>query len=127
MAGLEDFAVKAKDALKSEQAEGVSDNVLDGASDLSNKVTGGKFADQVKGVRDPTPPSIGECSSVSQSGPGVGKQLRQRGTGTPRFLSYTVAVNSSMSTRHSVASDSARQCTAYLSRVELGGISDFHR
>ncbi len=59
MAGLGDFAEKAKDAIKSEQAEDVSDKVLDGAADLANKVTGGKFADQVKGVRDEADKRVG--------------------------------------------------------------------
>lgn len=59
MAGLGDFADSAKDALKSEQAEGISDNVLDGAEDLANKVTGGKFADQIDGLRDEADKHIG--------------------------------------------------------------------
>ncbi len=49
MAGSGDFVESAKDALKSEQAEEISDKVLDGAEDLANKVTGDKFADQVDG------------------------------------------------------------------------------
>ncbi len=59
MAGLGDFADSAKDALKSEQAEDISDKVLDGAEDLANKVTGGKFAEQVDGVRDAIDGKIG--------------------------------------------------------------------
>lgn len=58
-----DFAKQNSDkvqaALKSEQAEGISDKVLDGAADLANKLTGGKFADQVKGVRDDLDGKIG--------------------------------------------------------------------
>ncbi|MGJ0204486.1 Rv0909 family putative TA system antitoxin [Leucobacter sp. gxy201] len=46
-----DNADKVNDALKSEQAEGISDKILGGAADLANKVTGGKFADQVEDVR----------------------------------------------------------------------------
>lgn len=52
-------ADKVNDALKSEQAEGVSDKVLDGAADLANKLTGGKFADKVEGVRDTLDGKIG--------------------------------------------------------------------
>ncbi len=59
MAGLGDFADSAKDALKSEQAEDISDKVLDGAEDLANKVTGGKFSEQVDGVRGAIDGKIG--------------------------------------------------------------------
>ena len=48
---LKDNSDKMEEALKSEQAEGISDKVLDGAADLANKITGDKFADQVEGVR----------------------------------------------------------------------------
>ncbi|MCB1272851.1 MAG: antitoxin [Leucobacter sp.] len=48
---VKDNADKIQDALKSEQAEGISDKILGGAADLANKVTGGKFADQVEDVR----------------------------------------------------------------------------
>ena len=47
------------EALKSEQAEGISDKVLDGAADLANKLTGGKFADQVQSARDAADGAIG--------------------------------------------------------------------
>ncbi len=50
----------AKDAVKSEQAEDISDNVLDGAEDLANKLTGGKFDDQVEGLRDQADKLIGD-------------------------------------------------------------------
>lgn len=59
MAGLGDFADSAKDALKSEQAEDISDKVLDGAEDLANKVTGGKFSEQVDDVRGAIDGKIG--------------------------------------------------------------------
>jgi hypothetical protein len=68
--GLDDLAKQAsglfeqnKDtiaaALKSEQAEGISDTALDAAADLANKLTGGKFADQVDGVRDAADKAVG--------------------------------------------------------------------
>lgn len=50
---------KVSDALKSEQAEGVSDSVLDGAAGLANKVTGGKFEEQIKGARDAADKQVG--------------------------------------------------------------------
>lgn len=50
---------KVQEALKSEQAEGISDKLLGGAADLANKVTGGKFADQVEGVRENLDKNIG--------------------------------------------------------------------
>lgn len=52
-------AEKIDEALKSEQAEGVSDKVLDGAAGLANKLTGGKFADKIEGVRDDLDGKIG--------------------------------------------------------------------
>lgn len=50
---------KVQDALKSEQAEEISDNVLDGAEGLANKLTGDKFAEQIDGVRDEAGKRIG--------------------------------------------------------------------
>lgn len=50
---------KVEDALKSEQAESISDKLLDGAADLANKVTGGKFAEQIDDVRENVDKSIG--------------------------------------------------------------------
>lgn len=50
---------KVKDALKSEQAEGISDKLLDGVSDVANKVTGGKFSDQIDGARDAADKAVG--------------------------------------------------------------------
>lgn len=66
--GIEDLTAKAqeflsddrvKDALKSEQAENISDNVLDGVAGVVNKVTGGKFEEQVDGARDAADKAIG--------------------------------------------------------------------
>ena len=67
---IDDFAKKAgefvkqnadtvQDALKSEQAEAISDKLLDGAADLANKATGGKHADTVQGIRDTIDKNIG--------------------------------------------------------------------
>lgn len=56
---LKNNSDKVQEALKSEQAEGISDTVLDGAADLANKVTGGKFADQVQSARDAADKHIG--------------------------------------------------------------------
>lgn len=49
---------KVEQALKSEQAEGISDKVLDGAADLAKKVAPGA-ADKIDGVRDNIDKSIG--------------------------------------------------------------------
>ncbi|WP_427868880.1 Rv0909 family putative TA system antitoxin [Leucobacter luti] len=68
--GIEDLGKKAGDfakenaekidgAIHSEQAEGVSDRVLDGVANLANKVTGGKFADKVEEARDAADRQIG--------------------------------------------------------------------
>ncbi|MFF1573834.1 antitoxin [Leifsonia sp. NPDC058292] len=68
MAGLDDITNKAKefldsgavkDALKSEQAEDISDKLLDGVADAANKVTGGKFEEQIDGARDAADGKIG--------------------------------------------------------------------
>ncbi len=66
--GIEDISKKAQDllndnkvqdALKSDQAEQISDKALDGASGLANKLTGNKFADHVEGVRSEADKKIG--------------------------------------------------------------------
>ncbi len=70
MSAFDDIAKKAADfvgdnkeqidaALKSEQAEGISDTVLDGAEDVANKVTGDKFSGQIKGLRDAADGAVG--------------------------------------------------------------------
>ncbi|MCM3657387.1 antitoxin [Agromyces mediolanus] len=50
---------KINDALKSEQAEGISDSVLDGVADFAKKVTGGKFDEQIDGARNTADGAIG--------------------------------------------------------------------
>ena len=50
---------KVKDALKSEQAEDISDKVLDGVADVANKVTGGKFEEQIDGAREAADKAVG--------------------------------------------------------------------
>ncbi|NLA65677.1 MAG: antitoxin [Leucobacter sp.] len=52
-------ADKVNEALKSEQAEGISDKLLDGAADLAKKVTGGKFDEQIDSARDQADKHIG--------------------------------------------------------------------
>jgi hypothetical protein len=68
MAGLDDLTNKAKefldsdavkDALKSEQAEDISDKLLDGVADAANKVTGNKFEGQIDGARDSADKAVG--------------------------------------------------------------------
>lgn len=69
MAGFDDITKKAQDfladdkvkeALKSEQAEDISDKLLDGAEDVVNKVTGDKFAQQVGDARDNADKAVGD-------------------------------------------------------------------
>lgn len=52
-------ADKVSEALKSDQAESISDKILDGAADLANKVTGGSHADKITEVRDNLDGKIG--------------------------------------------------------------------
>lgn len=66
--GFDDMAKKAQDmmnddrvknALKSEQAEKISDRGLDAASGAASGVTGNKFDEQIKGARDKADGAIG--------------------------------------------------------------------
>ena len=68
MSGFDDITKKAtdflnsdqaKDALKSEQAEDVSDKLLSGVADLVNKATGGKFDEQIEGARQAADDKVG--------------------------------------------------------------------
>jgi hypothetical protein len=68
MAGLDDITNKAKefldsgavkDALKSEQAEDISDKLLEGVADAANKATGGKYEEQIDGARKAADDKIG--------------------------------------------------------------------
>lgn len=45
-------AERAKSLLNSDQAEGVTDQALDGVANVVNKVTGDKFADQVSQAKE---------------------------------------------------------------------------
>ncbi|MEV8337835.1 Rv0909 family putative TA system antitoxin [Leucobacter sp. NPDC077196] len=66
--GIDDLTAKAKEfladnrvseALKSEQAEDVSDKLLDSVADAANKATGGKFEDKIADARDAADKAIG--------------------------------------------------------------------
>jgi hypothetical protein len=66
--GLEDITGKAEAFLKDEkvagalhssQAEDISDKLLDGVADVANKVTGGKFEEQIDGARDAADKAVG--------------------------------------------------------------------
>ncbi|AGW41588.1 hypothetical protein O159_15370 [Leifsonia xyli subsp. cynodontis DSM 46306] len=50
---------KVKDALTSEQAEGISDKILDGVADAANTITGGTFGEQIDGARDAIDKKLG--------------------------------------------------------------------
>lgn len=56
---LSQNADKVQEVLKSEQAEGVSDSVLDKVADFADKVTGGKHSEQIADVRDKIDGAIG--------------------------------------------------------------------
>ncbi|HEY5319559.1 MAG TPA: Rv0909 family putative TA system antitoxin [Galbitalea sp.] len=51
---------KVKDALKSEQAEGVSDSLLGGVAGVVNNITGNKFTEQIDEARDNVDKRIGD-------------------------------------------------------------------
>ncbi|WP_430593374.1 antitoxin [Humidisolicoccus flavus] len=50
---------KVTEALKSEKAENVSDNILDGVANAAKKVSGGKFDQQIDSARDSADKHIG--------------------------------------------------------------------
>jgi hypothetical protein len=50
---------KVTEALKSEQAEEISDKLLDGVAGAANKVTGGKFEDKINEARDAADKQVG--------------------------------------------------------------------
>lgn len=56
---LEQHKDKIDDAIKSDQAEGVSDDVLDAAADFVKKVAPDSVDQHVDGVRDSIDKSIG--------------------------------------------------------------------
>ena len=69
MAGFDDITKKAqeflnddkvKDVLSSQQAEDISDKVLDGVADAAKKVTGGKFDDRIEDARDAADKRVGD-------------------------------------------------------------------
>lgn len=56
---VEENQVKIQEALQSEQAEDVSDKVLDAVSEKIDDVTGGKHADAIGNARDTADEHIG--------------------------------------------------------------------
>ena len=68
MAGFDDIAKKAqaflnddkvKKSLKSEQAENISDKVLDAVADAADKASGHKHTDQIKSAKSAADKKIG--------------------------------------------------------------------
>ena len=66
--GIDDISKKAQEflkdervtkALRSEQAEGASDKILDGIAGAADKVTGGKYRDQIDGAKKAADKKIG--------------------------------------------------------------------
>ena len=66
---FDDLVNKAKDALNSEQGEQISDQVITGASDAADKVTGGKFADQVDGAQQAADDFLGQQAAPGDQTP----------------------------------------------------------
>ena len=62
--GIGDFINKGKEALGNEEQ---SDKLLDGASDGANKVTGGKFEDQVQQGRDFVDGHVGDGGESNEN------------------------------------------------------------
>ena len=62
--GIGDFINKAKEALGNEEQ---SDKLLDGASDGVNKITGGKYEDQVRQGRDFADGHVGDGGESNNS------------------------------------------------------------
>jgi len=69
MAGFDDITKKAQeflkdgkvqDALKSEKAEGISDNVLDAVAGAADKATGGKYSDKIAQAKEQADKKIGD-------------------------------------------------------------------
>jgi len=66
--GIDDITGKAKEflesdqvkgMLESEQAEDISDKVLDAVADAADRFTGGKFSDQIEDVKSSIDGAIG--------------------------------------------------------------------
>jgi hypothetical protein len=69
MAGFDDITKKAQaflkdgkvqDALKSEKAEGVSDDVLSAVAKAADKATGGKHTDKIEQARQQADKKLGD-------------------------------------------------------------------
>jgi hypothetical protein len=50
---------KVQDALHSEKAEEISDKLLDGVAGVADKLTGGKFEEQIEGAKEAADKQIG--------------------------------------------------------------------
>ncbi|MBD8139545.1 antitoxin [Frigoribacterium sp. CFBP 13605] len=68
MAGFDDITKKAQaflkdgkvqEALKSEKAEGVSDNILDAVASAADKATGGKHANKIQQAKEQADKKLG--------------------------------------------------------------------
>ncbi|GAA2087247.1 MULTISPECIES: Rv0909 family putative TA system antitoxin [Brevibacterium] len=57
--GFGDIANKAKDALNSDKAEQITDTGLDKAAAAADKLTGGKYTEQIQKGRDAADEKIG--------------------------------------------------------------------
>ena len=69
MAGFDDITKKAQEflkdgkvqeALKSEKAEGISDNILDAVAGAADKATGGKYSDKIAQAKEQADKKVGD-------------------------------------------------------------------
>ena len=60
MVDLSGLGDKAKEFMSSDKGEEVTDGALDKAGNTADKVTGGKFDDQINGARDAADNKLGE-------------------------------------------------------------------
>lgn len=56
---IEDNKEQIQEVLKSEQAEEISDKLLDGVAGVADKVTGGEHGDKIDAVRDKIDKAVG--------------------------------------------------------------------
>jgi hypothetical protein len=56
---INDSKNKIDDVVHSEQAEGVSDDILDPVAGIANNASGGKFEAQIDGARDVADKQVG--------------------------------------------------------------------
>ncbi|WP_035281719.1 antitoxin [Brevibacterium album] len=74
--GFGDLANKAKDALNSDRGEKISDQGLDKVAAAADKLTGGKYTEQIQKGRDAADEKIGNRGAEGGE-PGAGRDDRR--------------------------------------------------